>query len=106
MTLSTILIIVLIILLIGAIANEAGLDSRYIGRIEINEDHSFVSLPQGMPKELLQHLKKVWVSGQKLQISRAEEAGGARPGARRGPPRSDRPDRPGGPPKRPPRRRE
>ena len=69
--------------LVGAIANEAGLDSKYIGRITINDDHSFVDLPEGMPAELLAHLKKVWVSGQRLRISRvaAQRSGESRPRA-------------------------
>jgi ATP-dependent RNA helicase DeaD len=56
--------------IVGAIANEAELDSEYIGRIEIYEDHSTVDLPEGMPKELFKHLKKVRVSGQRLDISK------------------------------------
>jgi ATP-dependent RNA helicase DeaD len=61
--------------IVGAIANEAGLESRYIGRIDIRDDHSFVDLPEGMPKEVLEHLQTTWVSGQRLRIRRAE--GGA-----------------------------
>ncbi len=56
--------------IVGAIANEAGMDSQYIGRINIYEDHSLVDLPEGMPKEVFNLLKNVWVSGQKLKISR------------------------------------
>ncbi len=56
--------------LVGAVANEAGLESRYIGRIEIDDDFSTIELPEGMPKEVFQHLKKVWVVGRPLQISR------------------------------------
>lgn len=56
--------------IVGAIANEAGLDSKHIGRIEIFEDHSTVDLPEGMPRQLLKELKKVWVSGQQLKITR------------------------------------
>jgi len=55
--------------IVGAIANEAGLDSENIGRIDIHDDYSLVDLPQGMPKEILNELKKVWVSGQQLKIS-------------------------------------
>ena len=55
--------------IVGAIANEADIESRYIGRISIHDDHSTVDLPEGMPKELLYTLKKVWVSGQQLKIS-------------------------------------
>jgi ATP-dependent RNA helicase DeaD len=56
--------------IMGAIANEAGLESRHIGRIEILDDHSFVDLPEGMPREIARDLRKVWVSGQQLKISR------------------------------------
>jgi len=56
--------------IVGAIANEAGMDSQYIGRINIFDDHSLVDLPEGMPKEVFNLLKNVWVSGQKLKISR------------------------------------
>ncbi len=55
--------------IVGAIANEAGIDSKFIGKIEIFDNHSLVDLPEGMPKEVLQHLKKVWVAGQELRIS-------------------------------------
>ena len=58
--------------IVGAIANEAEIDSEHIGRIEIFDDHSTIDLPEGMPKELFKHLKSVWVSGQRLQISRLE----------------------------------
>jgi ATP-dependent RNA helicase DeaD len=58
--------------IVGAIANEAGLDAKYIGHIEILDDHSVLDLPEGMPKELLQHLKTVWVAGQQLRISHAD----------------------------------
>jgi ATP-dependent RNA helicase DeaD len=56
--------------IVGAIANEAGIDSANIGRIRINDDHSLVDLPSSMSKDTLNDLKKVWVSGQQLQISR------------------------------------
>jgi ATP-dependent RNA helicase DeaD len=58
--------------IVGAIANEAEIDSEYIGRIEILQDYSIVDLPEGMPKSLFKHLKSVWVSGQKLQISKLD----------------------------------
>ncbi|RMG57595.1 MAG: DEAD/DEAH box helicase [Gammaproteobacteria bacterium] len=57
--------------IVGAIANEAGLEGRYIGRITINDDHSLVDLPEGMPKEIFNELKRVRVAGRPLRISRA-----------------------------------
>ncbi|HRA88616.1 MAG TPA: DbpA RNA binding domain-containing protein [Planctomycetaceae bacterium] len=59
--------------IVGAIANEAGIDSAQIGRIEIFDDFSTVDLPQGMPSETFFALKKVWVSGRQMQISKADE---------------------------------
>ncbi len=57
--------------IVGAIANEADLESRYIGRIDIRDDYSLVDLPEGMPRELMEYLKKVRVAGQALRIQRA-----------------------------------
>ena len=57
--------------IVGAIANEAGIEGQHIGRVDIREDHSFVDLPEGMPKEIFRELHKVRVGGQMLQISRA-----------------------------------
>jgi len=56
--------------IVGAIANEAGLDGRNIGHIDIHDDHSFVDLPVGMPKEIFKTLQAVRVRGVELRISR------------------------------------
>lgn len=61
--------------LVGAIANEAGIDSAYIGKIKIHADHSIIELPQGMPKPVLRDLRKAWVLGKRLNLSRLAEAG-------------------------------
>jgi ATP-dependent RNA helicase DeaD len=55
--------------IVGAIANEAGLDSQFIGRLSIRGDYSLVDLPEGMPAEVFEHLKKVWVARQQLRIT-------------------------------------
>ena len=59
--------------LVGAIANEANLESKYIGRIDLRDDYSLVDLPEGMPPEVTEHLQDVWVAGQKLKIRLASE---------------------------------
>ena len=56
--------------IVGAIANEAGLDAKYIGHIDIHDDHSLVELPVGMPREIFQDLKKTRVCNRPLRISR------------------------------------
>jgi ATP-dependent RNA helicase DeaD len=56
--------------IVGAIANEAGIESQNIGRIKLNDDYSTVDLPEGMPKEIFQHLKnKVRVRQQPMKLS-------------------------------------
>ena len=55
--------------LVGAIANEAGIDSKDIGRISLQDTYSTIDLPEGMPKDLFQQLRKVWVCNKQLQIS-------------------------------------
>ncbi len=55
---------------VGAIANEAGLETRFIGSIAINRDYSFVDLPSGMPKEIFKHLKTSWVMSRQMAISK------------------------------------
>ena len=83
--------------IIGAIANEAGLDSKFIGRLSIGHEHSLIDLPEGMPVELLRHLKKVWVAGQRLRITpwhgTHESGAGADADGGRTPPRKPRPQR-------------
>jgi len=59
--------------IVGAIANEAGLDGQHIGHIEIHTEYSLVDLPLGMPKEVFQDLRKTRVCGQPLKISRLEQ---------------------------------
>jgi len=58
--------------IVGAIANEADIDSEHIGRIVIHDDYSTVDLPEGMPPEIFDHLRGVWVSGQRLNIARED----------------------------------
>ena len=65
--------------IVGAIANETGLDSEYIGRIDIQEEFSTVELPTGMPKAVFKHLGKVWVRNRKLNISRIEDTSTRQP---------------------------
>jgi ATP-dependent RNA helicase DeaD len=58
---------------VGAIANEAGIEGVHIGRVDIRDDHSFVDLPEGMPKQVFRLLQKVLVAGRELRISKVDE---------------------------------
>lgn len=74
--------------IVGAIANEAELDAKFIGRIDIHDDYSVLDLPEGMPRDLLMMLKKVRVAGQPLRIHRlGDPDDGSPPPSKSYPPR-------------------
>ena len=54
--------------LVGAIANETGLQGRMIGRIQIFDTYSFVDLPKGMPSAIFKDLQRLKVMNKELQI--------------------------------------
>ena len=56
--------------IVGAIAGEADIDSRHIGRITIFDSFSTVDLPEGMPRDIYKLLQKVWVNNRPLKIKR------------------------------------
>jgi ATP-dependent RNA helicase DeaD len=62
--------------IVGAIANEAGIESRYIGQINLYEDYSTVELPSGLPHDVLDILRRIRVRQHQLNIRPldAEEA--------------------------------
>lgn len=59
--------------LVGAVANEIGLDSRLIGPIRIHHDFSTIELPSGMPREAFKVLGRAWVVGRQLRISKVSD---------------------------------
>jgi ATP-dependent RNA helicase DeaD len=59
--------------LVGAIANEGGLDNSQIGAIALQGDHSFVDLPADLPATTLHALAKARVGGERLQLRRADD---------------------------------
>ncbi len=71
--------------IVGAIANEADISSRYIGSIKLHDDYSTVDLPEGMPDELLAHLKKVRVCGKPMRMSACTPAASASPSDNKAP---------------------
>jgi ATP-dependent RNA helicase DeaD len=68
--------------LVGAIANEIGMDPKFIGKIRMFKDHSFIDLPKDMPKEVFEALRQVWVQGHQLNLS--IDRGRPRPGGKGG----------------------
>ena len=60
--------------IVGAVANEGGIEGRYIGRIQIYDDHTTIDLPHGMPDEVFQTLQKTRVCNQALDLERMSAA--------------------------------
>ncbi len=58
--------------IVGAVANEIGLDPEFIGRINIYSHFSTVDLPEDLPRNLLHILKKARVVGKPLNIARMD----------------------------------
>lgn len=72
--------------IVGAVANEGGINGADIGPIEIHASHSTIDLPEGMPAETHSVLRKARVGGKKLCLTRAgEDADAPRPRRRIGP---------------------
>src|SRR5689334_21815647 len=57
--------------IVGAIANEAGIEGRHISHIDIRDDHSYVDLP-GLQEDMQGHMQKVKVRGAELRMKRVD----------------------------------
>ena len=56
--------------IVGAIANEGDISSRFIGHIKLHDTYSTIELPQGMPNHLVQHFaQKARVLNKQMQMS-------------------------------------
>ena len=71
--------------IVGAVTNEANLNNADIGRINIFDSFSTIDLPSDMPQDLIDHLRNVHVSGQRLAISKSDRSY-AKPGGRKSSP--------------------
>ncbi len=59
--------------IVGAIANEAGVEGQYIKNVTIFDNYATVDLPLGMPHQIFRELKKVRVAGRQMNITRLKE---------------------------------
>ncbi|MDO5535722.1 MAG: DEAD/DEAH box helicase [Propionibacteriaceae bacterium] len=58
--------------IVGALANEGGLTSADMGRINIRPDHSIIELPPDLPASVLDKLSRTRVSGKLIELQRDE----------------------------------
>ena len=76
--------------IVGAIANEGDISSRYIGNIKLFASHSTIELPKGMPGEVLQHFTRTRILNKPMNMQLLGDAqprpdrGGERRGGGRG----------------------
>ena len=76
--------------IVGAIANEGDISSRYIGNIKLFASHSTIELPKGMPGEVLQHFTRPRILNKPMNMQLLGDAqprpdrGGERRGGGRG----------------------
>ncbi|MGI9472912.1 MAG: DEAD/DEAH box helicase [Rubripirellula sp.] len=82
--------------IVGAVANEAGIDGDFIGPISIHDFHSTIDLPEGMPRGIYQSLRRTWVVGKQLQIAREGEGDSNSSGRRDFRPKDRKHDNPRG----------
>lgn len=71
--------------IVGAIANEGDISSRYIGNIKLFASHSTIELPKGMPTEVLQHFTRTRILNKPMNMQLmgdAQPRGERRPGGR------------------------
>ncbi|WP_297205440.1 DEAD/DEAH family ATP-dependent RNA helicase [uncultured Pluralibacter sp.] len=54
--------------IVGAIANEGDISSRYIGNIKLFASHSTIELPKGMPGEVLQHFTRTRILNKPMNM--------------------------------------
>ncbi len=54
--------------IVGAIANEGDISSRYIGNIKLFGSHSTIELPKGMPGEVLQHFTRTRILNKPMNM--------------------------------------
>lgn len=64
--------------IVGALANEGGLNHKDFGRITIAVDHTLVELPKDLPKSVFDNLRDTRISGQLIHIEK--DNGGPRGG--------------------------
>jgi ATP-dependent RNA helicase DeaD len=61
--------------LVGAIANESGIDARSIGSIDIADRYSIVEVPEDSADEIIAALSSSTIKGKRVQIRRDRSAG-------------------------------
>jgi ATP-dependent RNA helicase DeaD len=68
--------------LVGAITNEAGIDGKSIGAIEVAEGYSLVEVPDALADQVIAALRKATIKGKRQTVRRDMATSRGRPGTR------------------------
>jgi ATP-dependent RNA helicase DeaD len=77
--------------ILGAVANETGLQGKFIGQIRIHAKYATIELPDDLPRNIIEHLQTTYVAQKPLNISRTR--GEDAPKTETSPPLEKRPQR-------------
>jgi ATP-dependent RNA helicase DeaD len=61
--------------IVGAIANEAGVDAREIGAIDITDRFSLVEVPGGAAEDIISALRGTTIRGKRVIVRRDRDVG-------------------------------
>jgi ATP-dependent RNA helicase DeaD len=68
--------------LVGAITNEAGIDGKSIGAIEVTEGYSLVEVPEALADQVVMALRKTTIKGKRQTVRRDMATSRGRPAPR------------------------
>jgi ATP-independent RNA helicase DbpA len=54
--------------ILGALTGTAGIEGKYVGKIDITDNHSYVAIEQGMANQAVKHLAEGTIKGRKLRV--------------------------------------
>ncbi|CAH9063593.1 ATP-dependent RNA helicase DeaD [Pseudoalteromonas holothuriae] len=63
--------------IVGAIANEADISSKFIGDIRLFNEHSTVQLPQNMPADVVSHFQNVFICKRPMKLTKSAHSADA-----------------------------
>lgn len=57
--------------MVGAIANEGGIEGRMIGSVDIFDAHTFVEIPEDSASQVVKRMEKSFIKGNRISVKRA-----------------------------------
>ena len=67
--------------IVGAIANEAGIEGRLIGSVDIFDSFTYVEIPESQAQRVLERMDKRVIKGKSISIEKAKDSKGKSKGS-------------------------